>query len=256
MSLHDQLRALFLLDQQLRGLRVRLDAATKSRQTQQTKLDRLTQQHRELCEQHLQTQAKANNLQKLTDEQEERVGKLREQMNSAKNNKEYQSLLIEVNSLKNEKAKVEEQALEQMGKAESIQKQAQEMQGQIEEQQKIVTVTEKEIDAAKSEVGDRLEKLAAERQTAADQLPETPRSVFEKLCDEFDGDAMAEVQEESRRHKEYSCGRCCLSLPIERINALLVRDEIVPCSGCGRILYMDPQLRSDLLTPPPVKKTR
>lgn len=249
MSLHDQLRALFLLDQQLRGLRVRLDGATQSRQAQQTKLDRLAQQHRELCEQHLQMQAKANNLQKLSEEQEERVVRLREQMNNAKNNKEYQSLLVEVSTLKNEKGKIEEQALEQMGKAEALQKQAQEMQGKVEEQKKIVTVTEKEIEAARAEVGDRLDRLTLERQAAAGELPEPTLAIFEKLCREFDGDLMADVQEESRRHKEYTCGGCFLSLPIERVNALLVRDDVVTCPGCGRILFIDPQLKSDLLTP-------
>ncbi len=54
MSLQAKLRSLFLLDQQLRGLRSRLDAATARSRAQQTKLERLAQQRREIADQHKQ----------------------------------------------------------------------------------------------------------------------------------------------------------------------------------------------------------
>ncbi|MEX0775913.1 MAG: C4-type zinc ribbon domain-containing protein [Phycisphaeraceae bacterium] len=244
MSLHEKLRQLFLLDQQVRGLRMRLDAAEKSLGIQQTRLARLQQQRQELADQHKQIKTKASVLEHQTRDMDEHANRLREQMNSVRNNKEYSALLLEVNTIKLEKGKIEDQALEQMGEADKLDVQVKEIEAKVAEQEKLMAGSAAEVERAKAEVGERLTEANHQREAAAGQVPDDARTIYDRLAHVYEGEAMAAVVEESKRHREYSCGGCYLSIPVERVNALLVRDEVVCCPGCGRMLYLDEILKA------------
>ncbi len=246
MSLSDKLRELFLLDQQVRGLRSRLDSALRRLELQKTKLAQFSRQRDELHQQHMVVRAKAMTLELQTKEADDRVAKLREQMNNVKTNKEYSALLVEVNTLKADKSKVEDQALGELAKADELDKNIKDVDAKIVDQQKIVQGAEKEVEECRNEVGTRLDTLTAERDTALNELPLEAKQQFQKSAQLHDGDGMAAVIEESRRHKEYTCGGCYIGLPVERVNTLMVSDQIVVCPSCGRILYIEAELKSSM----------
>jgi len=245
MSVQEKLRQLFLLDSQLRGMRSRLDNAISRHKRQQSKLDQLERQRSELGEQVKQNQAKASTLEKQASDVDTRVTTLRNQMNSVKNNKEYSALLIEVNTLKIDKTKVEEQALEQMGKVDQLKAEFGELEGKIAEQAKLVTGADGEVKTCRAELGEQLTELTTRRDAAEQEVPADARTQFRKLVEIHDGDAMAVVSEESRRNMEYTCSGCYMLLPVERVNAIMRRpDDVVCCPSCGRILYMEAELRT------------
>lgn len=247
MSLQDQLHELFLLDQQVRGLRSRLDAGVRRQQAQQNKLEQLQQQHQELADQLRHARSSAQALEKQSNDVEQRITKLRDRMNSVTSNKEYSALLVEVNTLKVEKGKLEDQALEQMSQVETLQQRTGEVEQKVAAQTKLVAGAAAEVAQAREEVGARLDDLTAQRDAAAEAIPPEPRALFERVSRSFEGDGMADVEEENRRRMEYNCGGCYLSLPIECVNALMMRpDELVTCPNCSRILYMKPELKSAL----------
>ena len=244
MSLSEKLRELFLLDQQVRGLRSRLDSALRRLEVHKTKLSQLNRQRDELVAQYKTARAKAMGLELQIKEADERISKLREQMNNVKTNKEYSALLVEVNTLKSEKSKIEDQALGELGQADEIDKQVKELEATIADQEKILHLAEKEVQDCRGEVGARLESLTIERDAALNELPQEAKQQFQKSAQLHDGDGMAAVIEESRRHKEYTCGGCYIGLPVERVNALMVSDLIVVCPSCGRILYIEAELKT------------
>ncbi|MEX1016103.1 MAG: C4-type zinc ribbon domain-containing protein [Phycisphaeraceae bacterium] len=247
MPLQDHLYELFLLDQQVRGLRSRLDAGLRRHQAQQNKLEQLQQQHHELSSQLRLTQTKAQSLEKQAGDHEARITELRNRMNNVTSNKEYSALLVEVNTLKIEKGKLEDQALEQMSEVETLKQHAEEVAGKIEEQKTLLAGAEKDVAEARAEVGDRLDDVSAKRAAAAEAIPADARAVFERLADSYEGESMAEVEEANRRRMEYNCGGCYMSLPIERVNGIMMRNnELVTCPNCNRILYMNPELKSAL----------
>jgi hypothetical protein len=247
MSLNLKLRDLFLLDQQMRGLQSRLDAALARQKAQQTKLDRFHQQRSELTDQHKQTQAKAAGFEHQVQDVETRIARYREQMNSVKSNKEYSALLIEVNTLKLDKAKFEEQALEQMGKVEALAADVKQVGDKAAEQQKLLGVAEAEVVACRNEVQAQLNDVTRRREEAAQQVPAEALATFNRLAHIHDGEAMAPVIEESRRHLEYSCGGCYMSIPVERVNALTkAGSQVVCCTNCGRILYLEQELKESM----------
>ncbi len=245
MSLQEKLRQLFLLDQQLRGMRSRLDGAMDRLKMQRKKHEQLTRQQAELNEQLKAAQVKATAAEKQSAEVEERVDHLRTQMNSVKNNKEYSALLIEVNTLKIDKSKMEDEALEQLGKVEQLKREMEAINLEIASREKLVAGADGEVTACRAELGQQLDELTAKRNQAEEEVPLDARSIFKRVAIIHDGEAMAHIVEEDRRNMEYSCSGCYMQLPIERVNALMRKqDEVVICPSCGRILYLEPDLKA------------
>jgi predicted nucleic acid-binding Zn-ribbon protein len=242
MSLQDDLRKLFALDTQLRGMRTRLDNATGRVKRQQTKLDQLNRQLAELVDQHKHAMAKAITAEKTAKEGDEKVEHLREQMNNAKNNKEYEAMRDQIATLKLEKGKTEDEAIKQMEKSEQLAAQVAAAQAAAAEQAKAVALAENEVKESRAELGTRLDELTVERDNAAKIIPEKMLAEFNKIADIHDGEAMAPVVVESHKHREYSCGGCQLSLPVERVSSLMrVNDYLITCTNCGRILFIEKQ---------------
>ena len=244
MSLQENLLKLFLLEQKVRGLQSRSESAANRLRIQSTRLKQSLQQQTELGEQLRLAQAKAAGLEGQMKDLELRVDKLRGQMNNVTNNKEYAALLLEVNTLKGEKSKFEDQTLEAMGKVDALKAEYSGLETKVAEQNKLVAVAQNELTSAKEAVAGELNPLIIERDKAREEVPIDARNKFDQMLDIHDGEAMASVIEESRKHLEYSCGGCYLSIPVERLNALMVRDEVVCCPSCGRILFVEKELRA------------
>ena len=247
MTLQEKLRHLFQLDQQVRGLRSRTASATRRLAAKSKKLLQFQTQQQELQTQIMDAQAKSNTLEHEAQDVQQRIERLREQMNSVTNNKEYSAVLVEVNTLKLEKEKLEEQTLEQMTRLEEMKVRLEEIQGRIDEQNLLVERERKEVLASEQAVGDRLEMLDVQRQEAANAIPPEVLKTFERLVDAHDGEALSPIIEDDRRRKEYHCGGCFLSIPVERLNSLMIGgDDVVCCPSCGRMLYLEQELNEAL----------
>ncbi len=246
MTINESLHALFLVDQQVRGLESRLDGARRHVRVQQIKIDQLTQQRDEILNQLKQAQAHGGSLENEISAIDERIDKLRSQMNTAKTNKEYSAFLVEVNTFKAEKGKLEDQLLEQMSRVEGFQAELQAIEQQLAEQQRIKLVADKELDERTAEVSEQLNALKADREKAADAVNPEPLSVFERLVETYEGEAMAPVIEEDRRRMEYTCGGCYMQIPVEKVNLLATQDVLVRCPSCSRILFLESELKASM----------
>ncbi len=244
MSLQQDLYAFYLIDKTLQGLRSRLDAATRRLNLQTKKLDQLQKQRDELNEAYKFGQAKGFELEGVATDADARASDLREKMNSVTNNKEYSALLLEVNTLKIEKAKSEDSALTQMGEVERLKKQLDALDSDIEERNKLIAVSENEVTKSRDEVGDRLDEVVAERAKAAGDLPTDSVELYDRVSAMHDGEAMAPIYEENRRRQEYTCGGCYIGIPFERLNVIMSNsNQLVSCPSCRRILYVGEELR-------------
>ncbi|MEM8737161.1 MAG: C4-type zinc ribbon domain-containing protein [Planctomycetota bacterium] len=248
MSVQEKLQELYLLDQQIRGLRSRVDAASRRQNAQRGKLDQLQRQEAELHEQLLTAKASAANLTTDAAAVEERIEKIRQVMTNVRSNKEYSALLVEVNTLKLHKTKIEDQELEHLSRVEDLQARTDEVAGKTAEQSKLVELAQKEVDSASAEIADQLGDLEKQRDEAAEPLEPDVLTLYRRLFDDYDGEALGEVEEQDRRRMEYTCGACFMSLPIQVVNAALTsKDKPVTCANCGRILYVSSQLKEALV---------
>lgn len=244
MSLQDQLQTYFELDQRVRAMRSRLDASLRRQAAIKRKHEQLDQQAAELTTEHKTAQAHALTLESEANGMEKRIDALREKMNHATSNKEYSALLVEVNTLKADKGKIEEKALESMAKVESLQADLDALKQKLEEQGRLAEGAAADVKEAEAEVGEKLTELTKERDAAGEPISAEVLKQFDRLSDVYDGEAMAQIEEQNRRRMEYTCTGCYTMVPVETVNALLSRrDTVVTCGNCQRIMFVGAKLR-------------
>ena len=181
MSLTQKLHDLFLLDQRVRGINGRLESADRRLQAQQAKLAQLTQQYVEMDDQLKHALVRTSELEKQAAELDDRINHQREVMNTVNNNKEYSALLIEVNTFKNDKSRIEDAALEQMTAVDSLRQEQEELESRVQQQRKLVAVAQTEVETCREDVSDQLEELTSQREAALDDLPGEMQSIFSRL---------------------------------------------------------------------------
>lgn len=241
MTVTAKLLRLFRVDQQLRGLRSRLDAAERFLAEQQRLLKDLDTRHA-AASAAVKTAKVAIN----TDEHEAqgvdaRMAQLREQMNAARTNKEYSAFLTELNTLKARKDEFEQHELGQMETLQKAERDLADLDAQRDERVKMADKAKSERDARESEIRVRLDELTAERVKLVADVPKDALKAYDDLSRARGDDAMAQVEVLDHRAHEYTCSACQMTLPVETIN-YIVKGSLVRCSSCQCILFTETEL--------------
>jgi len=229
---------LFRSDQSLREAVARLDAITREVRSQEarntTTSSRLVSAQAKL----LDLQAKSANHDLDLKMREDHIEKLRNRQTLAANNKEYQALLVEINTAKVDRAKVEEATIKVMEQVEAVSSEVKNVGASLaSDQVKLAELHAKVGDkaaAAQLEV-DRLRPV---RLDAASAIKRELVDQFERLADRYDGEAMAPIDQPNRRDEEYICLGCNMGLVTDVFNKLKTRDDVVICPSCKRMLYI------------------
>lgn len=244
MNVTAKLVRLHRVESQIRGLTGRLKAAEAYLQTQQTQIATLTQQRESLAKQLRQLEATVHNNETEIASIDERIAKLREQMNSAKTNKEYVAFNTEVGTLKADRSNVEERAIGSLSRVDELRAEVKRIDEGIAEREQVRAVAQADRDQREAEIRDRLQELKQERERVAAEVPPDALKHFEQRAKLHpEDDLMAPLEEYDRRNMEYACGACQVLLPIEKLNGLLGRGDLTTCSNCGVILFLEDALR-------------
>jgi len=217
-------------------LRVRQNAVG----TQERRIEEFRSDWGALNDQRLERRKSADSLELDLAQRDEKVSELRGVLNTARTNKEYAAVLTEINTIKADNSKLEEQVLAEIEAADQLKLQADEVQTKVEQEEKRL----QEIAASAAEEVAKLEamkaNLSAKRDEAATHVPPEELARFERIASSLGGDAMVPIEVGGDKPPyDYICGGCFMSLNAEHANALRSRDEIRTCDSCGRILYLD-----------------
>ncbi len=247
MSLTNDVYQLYLADQQVRGLESRVSGARLHAQQEKQRHESVRQQRDQLKSQLQETQASANNLENELASWDQKIEQVRSQMNNSKSEKEYSSFLVQLNTLKTDRSKVEERALEVMNRVDELKNQVEQAEQQLQQQEETKRQADENLRQREGEIADQLEAARARRQEAAAAVPAGTKELFDRLAESLDGEALAPVMEEDRRESIFTCGGCFMQLPLERVNQLLtLTDQLVRCSSCHRILYLETEVQESL----------
>jgi len=184
-------------------------------------------------------QKEADRLQLEVRSHDDHITKLRESLNTAKNQKEYSSVLTELNTFKADNSKTEEQVLNYLGEIDELNKQVADIQNEIEAEKSKLVENEQAAKEAEDKASNRLNKLRSEREAATEGIPPELIDMFTRVASKNDGEAMAMIMRTHPRRQEYACEGCNMAITIEQVNNVLSRDEAVLCNVCGRILYAE-----------------
>ena len=230
------------IERRLGEVKRRLDNRSAAVGVQQARLAECQAAYDSLHNDVLTRQSAADSLDVTVKECEERIEKLRGDLNSAKTNKEYAALLTAINTLKADNAKAEDEALKLMSEVDETRVLADEAKTKIAEAEEAL----EEVKLTSAEEIVRLEgmvaELTTERDAAAAEAPPQALSVFNRIASMRDGEAMAPVDIQGKKPPhEYVCGGCFMSITAEHANALRTRDDLRFCDNCGRILFLEEQ---------------
>ncbi|HUS46676.1 MAG TPA: C4-type zinc ribbon domain-containing protein [Phycisphaerae bacterium] len=226
----------------LSQVRARLKTRANAVAYQKNRIDQLRADFEALHKKSLERRKEADRLELQLRTDEDKVAKLRSSLSTARTNKEYATILTQLNTIKADNAKVEERAIRVLQDVDVVKGEADKVKEQISAEEKHLT----EIETANRDeivrLNAMLEELSAKRTEAAKSVSPKALTIFERLARSYDGDAMAVVERYGKKPPhDYVCGGCSMSLTAEHVNALRVRDEIRICDNCGRILYLETQ---------------
>lgn len=171
--------------------------------------------------------------------QEEQVNRLREALNKAKTNKEYAAVLTELNTHKADNMKMEDTVLTALNQVDELKKSQGENSQAIEKEKIRGQELKKDADALREKYAEELTDLQNKREEAADSIPPAVLQMFDRACERHEGEALAVAVKAHPRRTEYSCGGCNMSIPLETVNSLQVRDDVQQCPNCLRILCLE-----------------
>lgn len=233
---------LYQAETNLREAQRRLEAVTKNVRLQQRKVDDLTSKQQTNSTDLTKQQAKNGELELEIKSRDAKIEHLRQQQSQAQTNREYQAFLVEINTLKVDKAKIEEDSLKMMETIETLQKNGEALTSQLVAEKAKLTELQGSVDARVRELSAEVESLKPARDAAADAVPERVRVIFDRLAERYDGEAMEPIGKPHIKREEYIATICNIDLTVDVYNRLHSRDELVFCPSCGRILYIPEDL--------------
>jgi len=249
MDVTAKLLRLYQVEKQLRGLQARLQAAEKFLAEQDKDLGSLSSKRSVLDQQIKVLKAQAADREGEVKRLDDRMATIRQQMDSAQTNKEYQAFLTELNNYKVDRDRHEAAALEFMQKIEDLTKTAETVEGQRSERDKVRGVAQTDREARYNEIASRLVELKAQRDQAAAEVPGDVLQMLTRLLNQRGEEAMASVQVEDRKRHEYTCGACQMSIPVDAVSALLSKGKLTLCASCQCILFLDEDAQKALNPP-------
>ncbi len=176
---------------------------------------------------------------------EAKLTKARERQSEIKSNKEYQTHLHEIEGLKTEKGKIEEELLGFMDEADKCKTQETDGNAKVktaeEEFKKAQSVLEEKEKGLKSE----LQKVEIERKALSSEVEKTVLERYSRLMSQKKGEVVVPI-------KNGICGGCFMNVPPQLVAEVKTGKEIQVCSECRRILYwQEPSAESAQVNPTP-----
>jgi uncharacterized protein len=167
---------------------------------------------------------------------EQKITKLKDQMQLAKNNEQFRAFQHEIDYAQGEIRKCEDRILSLMEESEPLERNVKAAEAALTEEKK--SVEARKADARKRTTEDQkeLEQRAAERVELVKALPPKLVASYERLRKRYpSGPALTEVT-------EGRCTACQITLRPQVFQDLKQGEELMFCESCGRILFYNPPI--------------
>jgi predicted nucleic acid-binding Zn-ribbon protein len=171
---------------------------------------------------------------------QEKLKLYQEQIGQVRNQREYSALLQEIDLVKQQVQRFEEQGLQAMEQQETEQTRLDEERQAFEELEGRYQQELEKWEGQKPEVAAKAEKLRGSIAVLEEQLPAPILRQFQLIRERFDGVALAEVRElqrVGRGRQMWHCSGCNYRVLPQSLVEIRNNGSVVLCDSCKRILY-------------------
>jgi predicted nucleic acid-binding Zn-ribbon protein len=148
-----------------------------------------------------------------------------------KTNKEYSAVLIEIEEIKQEKARMEEEVLVLMEAQERLTSDIREAEARFKQRESEGRSQEATLTEQLRGIEADLAGVRTERKELASKLPRNILADYDRILRARAGLALVPGT------KPNYCGACGMTIPPQRLQELRAQSSLIPCESCGRYLY-------------------
>lgn len=148
-----------------------------------------------------------------------------------KTNKEYSAVLIEIEDIKQEKARMEEEVLVFMEAQERLTGEIRETEARFKQRESQGRSEEATLKEQLRGIETDLAAVRTERKELAAKLPANILGDYDRILRARAGLALVPVA------KPNFCGACRVTITPQRLQELRAQSSLLPCESCGRYLY-------------------
>ncbi len=152
-------------------------------------------------------------------------------LNEVKTNKEYSAVLVEIEEIKQEKARMEEEVLVLMEAQERLAGDIRDAEARFKQRGSEGRGQEATLKEQLRGIETDLAAVRTERKELAGKLPATILSDYDRILRARGGLALVPVAKPS------FCGACRMTITPQRLQELRAQSSLIPCESCGRYLY-------------------
>jgi predicted nucleic acid-binding Zn-ribbon protein len=161
---------------------------------------------------------------------EAKVKELKIKLNTAQSNREYQTLLEQIQAADMANSVLADEILEAMDKVDSYKKNSAKAESDVaaarEKREKIRGEVTKQEPQLRADIS----RLEAELKRSEAALPPEVREPYKRVVHHLGQDALAPVENQC-------CGGCNQQIPLNLCNQIIMNQPVF-CKSCGRMLYM------------------
>lgn len=163
---------------------------------------------------------------------EETIKKCEGQLYQIKTNKEYTAMQHEIAGYKADKSVLEDNILTVLEDVEAKKDVIEEHKKALKVEEDKLAVEKAKVNIELKEIEARLASLNAERTVMAPRVDKVMLGKYDRLLKGKSGSAMVPVRHDA-------CGGCNMNLPPQVINEIKMKEDIIFCQSCARILYIE-----------------
>ncbi len=158
------------------------------------------------------------------------ITKSKEKLRAVKTNKEYQSILKEIDDLKKKSSSIEDRMLEHLERIESAESEMLIQKADLADVSAEVAVKQEEIRHTADGHRQVLADLKQERKSIWETVSPKVQTLYAKVKHQGSGIAVAAIE-------DAVCQVCRMNIPPQQYNELLRMDTMRMCPNCQRIIY-------------------
>jgi predicted nucleic acid-binding Zn-ribbon protein len=219
------------LDSELRDAALVLEGIPRLVQDVDKRIQATTKLVADAKDKMAQNQKRRRDLENDVKDLKTQIAKYKRQLNEVKTNKEYTSLLHEIEETQHKVDSLEEAIIAEMLAADDVEEEIQTALRRQTAEEDSLNKEKAVLDEKMKETEARFAALSKEREALLPRVPRDQLRLYEAIAQKKGGTALSPVTGDF-------CAMCHMRVRPQMLNEIRDKTSVILCEACGRILYL------------------